>query len=230
MAELRRGEGRGDEARDGEARRDLGAGEDFAEPERDGDPAPVGRLVRSVALVGLMGSGKSAVGRRLARALDAPFVDSDDEIVQAAGMEIPEIFERYGEPHFRDRERKVVARLVDGPPSVIATGGGAFVNAETRALLKARAHTIWIRADLDVLVARCGRRDDRPLLVGRDPREVLEALLRARGPLYAEADSAIDSGDGPHEAVVRAAIDVLAAAGAVAERRSEAPLGSGAAP
>lgn len=164
------------------------------------------RLRRTVALIGLMGAGKSAVGRRLAAALGARFRDSDEEIERAAAMTIPEIFERYGERHFREGEQRVIARLLNDPPQVLATGGGAFMAEPTRALLKRRAHTVWLRADLDTLVARCGRKNNRPLLRRRDPRETLAELMDARYPIYQEAESVVDSVDGPHEAVVQAII------------------------
>lgn len=178
--------------------------------------APAGRrraLRRTVALIGLMGAGKSAVGRRLAAALGARFRDSDDEIVKAAAMPIPEIFDRFGETHFREGERRVVARLLREPPHVLSTGGGVFVDDETRVLLGKRAHVVWLRADLDTLASRCGRRDDRPLLRDGDPRETLARLIEIRYPIYAKAESVVDSVDGPHEAVVEAIVSRLRDAG-----------------
>ncbi|NBB52054.1 shikimate kinase [Rhizobium sp. CRIBSB] len=153
---------------------------------------------RTIALVGLMGVGKSTVGRRLAKRLDLPFVDGDVELEDAAGMTISEIFTRYGEAEFRAGEARVMRRLLDGPRIVLATGGGSILNAETRAHLKTHATTVWMRAELDVIAARVQRRDTRPLLRGRDPLEALTQLAEARYPLYAEADVAVDVGGGPH--------------------------------
>jgi shikimate kinase len=159
-------------------------------------------LKRTVALVGMMGAGKSAVGKRLAAKLDVPFRDADEEIEAAAGCTVSEIFERFGEPAFRDGERKVIARLLGEAPHVLATGGGAFVNAQTRARIKDGALSVWIRVPLDTLVARVGRRDTRPLLRNGNPREILEKLLTEREPIYAEADLTVDSHDGPHASAV----------------------------
>lgn len=156
----------------------------------------------SIVLVGLMGVGKSTIGRRLAARLHLPFVDADDEIERAAGMSIQEIFDTYGEAAFRDGERRVIARLIDGVPKVIATGGGAFVNDETRHLILEKAVAVWLDADIEILVQRVSRRDGRPLLKGRDPREVLRALARERTPFYAQAPIQIKSSDSPHEATV----------------------------
>ena len=155
-------------------------------------------------LVGLMGAGKSTVGRRLAVRLGLPFVDADTEIETAAGMSIPDIFERFGEAYFRDGERRVIARLMDGERRVIATGGGAFMNDDTRALILERATAIWLKAELSVLVERVGRRDGRPLLKGRDPRAVLAELCAIREPIYALAPIHIRSEPLPHEAAVDA--------------------------
>jgi shikimate kinase len=167
------------------------------------------RLRRTVALVGLMGAGKSTVGRRLADALRAPFRDSDDEIAGAAGMDVPDIFAELGEPAFREGERRVIARLLDEPPHVLATGGGAFMNPETRRLIRERALAVWLRADLDTLVERTARRDDRPLLRQGDPRAILARLIAERHPVYAEAAVAVDSlRGGAHDAVVA---DILSA-------------------
>lgn len=161
-------------------------------------------LRRTVALIGLMGAGKSSIGRALAQRLGARFRDADDEIQRAAAMPIPEIFERFGEPYFRDGERRVIARLLRERPHVLATGGGAYMDAETRAALKARAFTIWLRADLETLVERCGRRSGRPLLDGQDIRAKLSELMTARHPRYAEADHVIESRQAPHEDVISA--------------------------
>jgi shikimate kinase len=181
-----------------------------AAPPRRPD-AVAGRRARAIVLVGLMGAGKSTVGRRLAARLRLPFVDADREIERAAGMSIPEIFETFGEDGFRDGERRVIARLIDGTPRVVATGGGAFVNDETRALILARSTTIWLDADLDVLAERVARRDDRPLLIGRDARQVLGELAAVRNPLYAQAHIHIRSQPLPHEAAVDAILKALPA-------------------
>jgi shikimate kinase len=159
-------------------------------------------LTRTIALVGMMGAGKSAIGKRLAARLGVPFKDADSEIESAAGCTIAQIFARYGEPAFRDGERKVIARLLTEPPHVLATGGGAFMDPTTRQRLKSDAVTIWLKAPVDVLLARTGRRETRPLLQNGDPREILERLLAEREPVYATADHALESGDGPHAALV----------------------------
>ncbi|MGN6500549.1 MAG: shikimate kinase [Tsuneonella sp.] len=157
------------------------------------------RIDRPVVLVGLMGVGKSTVGRKLAMLLDTDFVDADEAIEQAAQMSVSEIFEQFGEHYFRDGERRVIARLVEEGHGVIATGGGAFVNAETRALILAQAIAVWIDCDVDTLVERTGRRrDGRPLLKGGDPKEILTRLSAERQPAYAEAPIRIDSRRGPH--------------------------------
>ncbi len=167
-------------------------------------------LDRTIALIGLMGAGKSSIGRRLAARLGVKFIDADAEIEAAAGSPIPEIFERHGEAAFRDGERRVIARLLDGRPHVLATGGGAFMDPETRALIGGKAVSAWLRTDLDVLVARCARRNNRPLLRQGDPREILKRLMDERYPVYAEADIIVDSIDGPHDAVVDQIIAALA--------------------
>lgn len=164
---------------------------------------------RPVVLVGLMGAGKSTVGRRLAQRLGLRFVDADDEIERAAGMAIPEIFDRFGEAHFRDGERRVLQRLMAEPRQVIATGGGAFMNAGTRALIDQKGISIWLKADLDTLVRRCAKRDDRPLLRGRELRQRLADLMAERYPVYAEADLTVESGGDAHEAVVDRIVQVL---------------------
>ncbi len=155
-----------------------------------------------MVLIGLMGVGKSTVGRRLAARLHLPFVDADREIEAAAGLSIPDIFERFGEDGFRDGERRVIARLIDGSPKVIATGGGAFMNEQTRALILERATAVWLDADIDVLVDRVRRRNDRPLLRDRDPRDVLVALAALRNPVYALAPIHVRSEPTPHDATV----------------------------
>jgi shikimate kinase len=167
------------------------------------------RLDRPVVLIGMMGVGKSSVGKMLASQLRLNFIDTDDEIETAAGMTISEIFERFGEDYFRDGERRVIARLIDGGPKIIATGGGAFVNEQTRELIKARCHSVWIDADIDILVARVSRRSHRPLLVGKDPKTVLSDLLEKRGDIYAMADFRVSSDAGPHNQTVAKIMKVL---------------------
>jgi shikimate kinase len=157
---------------------------------------------KSIALVGLMGAGKTSVGRRLAKRLHLPFTDTDAEIEAAAGLTITEIFERFGEAHFRDGERRVIARLVDGPPQVIATGGGAFMNPETRALILDRCTAIWLDGDVERLAERAGRSGQRPLLKGKDPNAVLGALAAARNPIYAEAHIRVRSDGGRQDETV----------------------------
>ncbi len=157
-----------------------------------------------------MGVGKTTIGRRLARRLNLPFVDADHEIEAAAGMTIAEIFERFGEAHFRDGERRVIARLMDGSRRVVATGGGAFMNADTRALILEHATAVWLNSDIDTLAQRVGRRNDRPLLIGRDPREVLRELAAVRNPVYALAPIHITSHPAPHEQTVDLIIEKLA--------------------
>lgn len=156
-----------------------------------------------------MGAGKSTVGRRLAARLKLPFVDADAEIEAAADLSIAEIFERHGEAHFRDGERRVIARLMEGPAKVIATGGGAFINEQTRELILREALAIWLDADIGVLADRVGRRDTRPLLRGKDPVQVLTDLARIRNPLYAQAQLRIASQPGPHEATVAAILRAI---------------------
>lgn len=166
---------------------------------------------RTIALIGLMGVGKSTVGRRLAKRLHLPFVDGDVEIEAAAGMTVADIFAQLGEPEFRAGEARVMKRLLEGPRTVLATGGGAALNPETRALLKRRAVTVWMRADLQVVAQRVLRRDTRPLLRGRDPLETLTALAEARYPVYAEADLTVDVAGGAHAQAVEAILKALRA-------------------
>lgn len=168
---------------------------------------------RSIVLVGLMGAGKTKIGRLLAQRLEMRFADADDEIVEAAGCSIEEIFERYGETAFRDGERRVVARLLDGEPIVLATGGGAFIDPRTRTRIKERGISIWLRAELDVLVHRTSRRGGRPLLKNRDIKATLEKLMAERYPIYAEADIVIDSGWHSVDSTVQRTLDGLAAFG-----------------
>lgn len=175
------------------------------------EPASPHGDTRPIVLIGMMGVGKSTIGRRLAARLGLPFVDADDEIVHAAGMSIPEIFEKYGESGFRDGERRVIARLVEKGRQVIATGGGAFMNEQTRALLLEEALTIWLDADIDILVDRVGRREGRPLLQGRDPKAVLSELSAVRNPVYALAPLRIKSGNGPHDQTVDRILEALKA-------------------
>lgn len=164
---------------------------------------------RTIVLVGLMGVGKTTIGRRLAQALNLPFSDADGEIEQAAGCSIADFFELYGEPAFRAGERRVIARLLDGPRHVLATGGGAFMDAGTRALTKERAVTVWLKADLDLLMKRVLRKQTRPLLKNDDPRGTMERLIAERYPVYAEADVTVETSDQPHDRVVRAILDAL---------------------
>lgn len=165
---------------------------------------------QAIVLVGMMGAGKSTVGRRLAARLGLQFVDADSEIEAAAGMPIADIFERFGESHFRDGERRVIARLIDGRRKVIATGGGAFINDETRALILREALAVWLDADPAVLAERVRRRDTRPLLRGRDVRTVLTDLAKVRDPIYALAHVRVPSNNAPHEATVRALLTAIA--------------------
>jgi shikimate kinase len=173
-------------------------------------PDPRAALRRkTIVLVGLMGVGKSSVGRRLATALELPFRDADNEVEAAAGRSIPEIFAEMGEPAFRDGERRVIARLLDEPPHVLATGGGAFVNAETRALIKSKAVAVWLKADLELLARRVGRKEGRPLLKGRDPMDVLREHAHLRYPAYGEAHLTVETGDTAHGVAVEAVIQAL---------------------
>ena len=178
----------------------------------DRKTAEIRRFVpsRSIVLVGLMGAGKSKIGRRLAARLGLPFFDSDPEIEAAAGETIEEIFANRGERVFREGERRVIARLLGQPVHVLATGGGAFMDPVTRELIARRAVSLWLRADLDVLVSRVLRRSNRPLLKQGDPRAILAELIERRYPVYAEADVAVDSGEGSPEATVTRAIAALA--------------------
>lgn len=169
------------------------------------------QLDRSIVLVGLMGAGKSTVGKRLARRLGIGFVDSDDEIERAADQTISEIFERFGEASFRDGERRVIARLIEGPPRVIATGGGAFIDEQTRRLILERCIAIWLDADVEVLAERVSRRDHRPLLKDKDPLSVLQELSSKRNPIYAEAHFRARSYPAPHERTVEQIIQILLA-------------------
>jgi shikimate kinase len=166
-------------------------------------------LPRTVALVGLMGAGKSAIGRRLAQRLRLPFVDADDEIERAAGCSISEFFERFGEAEFRNGERRVISRLLEGPPHVLSTGGGAYIDPATRALMREKALTVWLRADLDVLFDRVKKRAHRPLLRQGDPREILRRLMEQRYPIYAESDLVVESTAQPADRTTEQVIEAL---------------------
>jgi shikimate kinase len=193
-------------------------------PARGGPPVPLepmggatdmqavpaaGRIDRTIVMVGLMGAGKTSIGRRLAQRLGLPFVDADHEIESAAGCTIEEIFERYGEAAFRDGERKIIQRLLEQPPHVLATGGGAFIDPETRASIKAAGISVWLKADLDVLTRRVSRRTNRPLLKRGEPRDILAMLMEQRYPVYAEADICIDSLDAPAEMTVERVMEAI---------------------
>jgi shikimate kinase len=175
--------------------------------------APILALLgrRSIVLVGMMGVGKSSIGRRLAARLNIPFVDADSEIEKAAGMSIADIFARHGEADFRSGEARVIARLLEGGPQVLATGGGAVMNAATRDAIKAKAVSIWLTAELDVLMRRIAKRKhERPLLQTADPAATLQQLLEARSPVYAQADLTIQSREVPHDAIVSEIVAALA--------------------
>lgn len=164
---------------------------------------------RPLVLVGMMGAGKTTVGRRIAARLGRHFLDSDEEIERAAQMSVPEIFEQRGEAEFRAGETRVIARVLKEPGVVLATGGGAFVNAETRALVKAGAISVWLKAEVDILFERVSRRSNRPLLKTANPRATLEKLIADRYPLYAEADITVSSRDVPQDVVAGDVIDAV---------------------
>jgi shikimate kinase len=164
----------------------------------------------AIVLVGLMGAGKTTIGRRLAEKLGLVFVDADHEIELAAGQTIPEIFAQHGETYFRDGERKVIARLLDNGAQVLATGGGAYMNVETRQVIRRHGISIWLRADFDLLMARVRRRSNRPLLQNDDPEAVMRKLIAERYPVYAEADITVDSRDIAHTSIVNTIIKTLA--------------------
>lgn len=165
----------------------------------------------TIVMVGLMGAGKTSIGRRLAARLGLPFVDADDAIEEAAKSSISDIFERLGEESFRDGERRVIARLLDDSPIVLATGGGAFMAPDTRALIAAKGISVWLRADIDTLVRRTSRREDRPLLKNGDPREILTNLMDVRYPIYEQADITVDSLDAPAEDTLQLVLEALEA-------------------
>jgi shikimate kinase len=165
--------------------------------------------LRSVVLVGMMGAGKSTIGRRLAARLRLPFTDADNEIETAAGMSIAEIFETHGEPYFRDGEARVIARILDGGPIVLATGGGAFMREETRNRIRDKAISIWLKADTDIIMRRVRRRADRPLLQTADPEATVNRLLGEREPVYQNADLTIASRDVPHDRIVDECLEAL---------------------
>ena len=178
---------------------------------------------RSVVLIGMMGAGKSTIGRRLSARLRMPFLDADVEIEAAAGMSIPDIFETHGEAHFRDGEARVIARLLDSGPAVIATGGGAFMREETRNRIRDKAVSIWLKADAEIIMRRVRRRADRPLLQTPDPAATVDRLLGEREPVYQNADITIWSRDVPHEKIVEECIEALHAklCGAAATTRDQ---------
>lgn len=174
---------------------------------------------RSIVLVGLMGAGKSTVGRRLAQKLNLPFMDADHEIEAAAGMSIPDIFSNYGEDYFRDGERRVIARLLQEGPLVLATGGGAFMSEETRARIAEAGISIWLKADLNVLMRRVRKRSNRPLLQNADPEGTMRKLMETRHPIYAQADLTVESYEAPHDRVVADVIKALTGWFAKSERK-----------
>lgn len=188
--------------------------------EQDKDAAEAVRRAlgtRSLVLVGLMGCGKSSIGRRLAARLGLAFIDADEEIERVAQKSISEIFTDHGEAFFRDREAKVIERLLAGGPQVLATGGGAFMIPETRTRIRDTGISIWLRAELPVLMRRVGKRDTRPLLKEGDPEAVMRRLMDARYPVYAEADITVESRDVPHEGIVSEIVEALARHPALAQ-------------
>lgn len=170
-------------------------------------------LSKTVALVGMMGAGKTSLGRRLAARLEVPFRDADHEIEAAASLTVSEIFEKFGEPYFRDGERRVITRLLTEAPHILATGGGAYMDPVTRAAMKEHAFTIWLKAPVEFLVSRVKKRDTRPLLRGGDVKETIEKLLASREPVYAEADMTLDYEDGSHAHAMDRILEALTAQG-----------------
>jgi shikimate kinase len=186
----------------------------LAERKKELKPERLARIrealvARSIVLIGLMGAGKTAVGRRLANRLDLPFTDADTEIEIAAGQTVSEIFTEHGEPYFRQGESRVIARLLQGGPQVLATGGGAYMDARTRANIKARGISIWLKAELPVLLHRVRRRDNRPLLDSDDSDKVMRELMEKRYPIYAEADITVESRDVAHDLIVGDVVEAL---------------------
>lgn len=169
------------------------------------------KIPKTIVLIGMMGAGKSCIGRRLAARLGLPFTDADQEIAEAAGCSISDIFSLHGEAAFRDGERRVIARLLEAPVHVLAAGGGAFMDKRTRARIRERAISVWLRADIDLLLRRVSRRNTRPLLEQGEPREVLEKLIAERYPVYERADIIVDSVDAPPEVTVDRVLEELAA-------------------
>lgn len=195
-----------------------GGGTDTAEPA-----AERWTPTRTLVLVGMMGAGKTTVGRRLAARLNLPFRDADTEIELAAGRSISELFQAYGEAQFREGERRVIKRLLEEePPHVLAAGGGAFADPQTRALIRKRALSVWLKADLDVLIERVLRRSHRPLLKQGNPRDIMQRLMRERYPIYAEAHITVETGHGPHEEVVRRILSHLRPGGAACRTQASA--------
>jgi shikimate kinase len=190
---------------------------DIAEKNNDRSGVPEAEIVphlgqRSIVLIGMMGVGKSSIGRRLGARLGIPFIDADAEIEKAAGMSIADIFARHGEVAFRNGESRVIARLLDGGPQVLATGGGAVMNPDTRALIKEKGVSVWLSAELDLLMRRISKRkSERPMLHTADPAATLRELLAAREPIYAQADLTVESREVPHEAVVNEIVGALTA-------------------
>jgi shikimate kinase len=190
---------------------------DIAERNNDRSGVPEAEIVphlgqRSIVLIGVMGVGKSSIGRRLGARLGIPFIDADAEIEKAAGMSIADIFARHGEVAFRNGESRVIARLLDGGPQVLATGGGAVMNPDTRALIKEKGVSVWLSAELDLLMRRISKRkSERPMLHTADPAATLRELLAAREPIYAQADLTVESREVPHEAVVNEIVGALTA-------------------
>lgn len=172
-------------------------------------PLPI-PVPKTIVMIGLMGAGKSCIGRLLAQRLGLDFIDADEEIEQAAQCSIDEIFERHGEAAFRDGERRVIARILDGPVHVLAAGGGAMMDKQTRANIRSQAISVWLRADLDLLVQRVSRRHNRPLLKNGEPRDILERLMKTRHPIYAKADVVVDSDAKPPKVIVDRVIKALA--------------------
>jgi shikimate kinase len=183
--------------------------------------AALGR--RSIVLVGMMGAGKSSIGKRLASRLGVPFADADAAIEEAAGMSIADIFEAHGEPSFRSGETRVIGRLLENGPQVLATGGGSFVNPETRARIHEKGISVWLKADVDVLLRRVKRRDNRPLLRNDDPAATLTDLLTAREPYYSQANLTVVSRDVPHEIIVEEIVTLLCGKLGIARCHKDAP-------